>query len=96
LKEQLESLVTQMYGGGILYREAVREFGKAYLTLALQQHNGNISKTAPTLGVHRNTLSRLIVDYGLDVQALRSRRRPPARVTAAAPAAGKIVYGSRR
>jgi DNA-binding NtrC family response regulator len=81
LKEQMEKLVLQMCRSGILYREGIREFQKAFITVVLQELNGNVSRAAPKLGLHRNTLSRAIVELGVDMGTLRPSRRPPGRVT---------------
>ena len=78
MKERLDSLVTQMHRGGILYREAVDEFKKAFVSAALRESDGNVSKTAPALGVHRNTVARICIELQLDVKGFRpSQRRPP-------------------
>jgi Fis family transcriptional regulator len=67
-----------MHEGGILYVEAVREFRKAFIAAVLQENNGNQSKAARELGMHRNTLRRRASALRLDVRALRpgSRRLP--------------------
>ncbi|MBZ5512493.1 MAG: histidine kinase [Acidobacteriia bacterium] len=84
MTDELDSLVKQMYQRGILYREAVSEFQKVFVASALHEYRGNLSHAAPKLGMHRNTLTRVIAQLGLDVSAFRSpRRRPPASVTAA-------------
>jgi DNA-binding NtrC family response regulator len=78
VKEQLESLVSQMYQSGILYSEAVREFKKRFIITVLEQNNGNQCKAARQLGMHRNTLSRTISELKLDVRAIRGgAKRPP-------------------
>jgi Fis family transcriptional regulator, factor for inversion stimulation protein len=78
VKDQLESLVSQMYKSGILYTEAVREFKKRFIITVLQENNGNQCKAARALGMHRNTLSRTIAELELDVRAVRNGiRRPP-------------------
>jgi Fis family transcriptional regulator, factor for inversion stimulation protein len=81
VKAQLENLTLQMYKGGITYLEGVREFQKAFIRVALQEHKGNQCRTAEKLGMHRNTLSRAIRDLQLDIQSIRGtqRRRPPQR-----------------
>ena len=84
MSDELDSLVKQMHQRGILYREAVREFQKVFIASALREHKGNLSNAAPKLGMHRNSLTRVISQLGLDIAAFRSpRRRPPASVTAA-------------
>lgn len=84
MSDELDSLVKQMHQRGILYREAVREFQRVFLASALREYRGNLSNAAPKLGMHRNTLTRVISQLGLDLSAFRSpRRRPPASVTTA-------------
>jgi len=68
----------QMYKGGILYSEAVREFKKRFIIAVLQENNGNQCKAARELGMHRNTLSRTVDELKVDVRALRDgAKRPP-------------------
>ena len=77
---EIDALISQMHKGGILYTEAVREFRKAFIATVLRESNGNQSKAARELGMHRNTLSRTVSALRLDVSALRpSSRRPPGR-----------------
>ena len=66
MKDQLESLVMQMYKTGILYSEAVREFKKRFILTVLQENQGNQCKAARNLGMHRNTLSRTIAELKVD------------------------------
>ena len=78
MKDQLEALVAQMCESGILYSEAVREFRKRFILTVLERNNGNQSKAARQLRMHRNTLSRTIAELDLDVRAVRiGTRRPP-------------------
>jgi len=82
VKDQFDTLIMQIYRGGIRYREALREFKKTFITVALEENKGNISRAAPKLGLHRNTLSRMIGELELDVGRLRALRRPPGKVSA--------------
>ena len=66
MKEQLESLVGMMVERGILLEEAVGEFEKKFIKRVLERFNGNQSRAAKTLGIHRNTLSRKVDAYSLD------------------------------
>ncbi len=71
-----------MYAGGITYAEAVREFRKRFLLEVLAAHRGNQCKAATDLGVHRNTLSRMIAELEIDPAELRAgMRRPPRSVS---------------
>ena len=78
MQERLDSLVLQMHRGGVLYQQALCEFKKAFVSAALRDNKGNVSKTAPALGLHRNTLARICFELQLDVRGFRqSSRRPP-------------------
>jgi DNA-binding protein Fis len=75
VKDQLEGLVNQMVERGILFDEAVGEFEKRFIKRVLDRTNGNQSRAAETLGIHRNTLSRKIGEYKLDSNGHRRRAR---------------------
>ena len=71
VKDQLENLVGQMVERGILFGEAVNEFEKRFIKRVLDRSNGNQSRAARLLGIHRNTLSRKIDLYKLDLRQHR-------------------------
>ena len=71
MKDQLEGLVSQMVEHGILFDEAIGEFEKRFIKRVLDRVEGNQTRAAVMLGIHRNTLSRKIAEYKLD-----GRRRP--------------------
>ncbi|HXJ06924.1 MAG TPA: helix-turn-helix domain-containing protein [Candidatus Acidoferrum sp.] len=73
MKDQLEGLVSQMVDRGILFDEAVGEFEKRFIKRVLDRTNGNQSRAAQVLGIHRNTLSRKIDEYKLSSGNHRSR-----------------------
>jgi DNA-binding protein Fis len=73
VKDQLESLVGLMVERGILLEEAVTEFEKKFIRRVLEKLNGNQSRAAKILGMHRNTLSRKIGAYKLDHVGRRHR-----------------------
>ncbi len=79
MKQQLEDLVREMRRRRIPYEQAVDEFKKAFLSVVLRANNGNQSKSAKQLGVHRNTLTRTVLAMHIDLKAMRpsARRRPP-------------------
>ena len=66
MKDQLEGLVSQMVERGILFDEAVGEFEKRFIKRVLDRVDGNQSRAAHQLGIHRNTLSRKLTEYKLD------------------------------
>jgi Fis family transcriptional regulator, factor for inversion stimulation protein len=68
VKQQLDSLVTEMVDKGILFDEARREFEKRFIARVLQRHRGNLSRAAKDLRIHRNTLGKKIEQYKLPVR----------------------------
>ncbi len=79
MRRELDSLVAQMYTGGITYAEAVREFRKRFLLEVLTTHRGNQCKAAKDLRVHRNTLSRMIAELEIDPAEVRAGMKRPSR-----------------
>ena len=71
MKQQLDSLVTEMVDRGILFDEARREFEKRFIARVLQRHRGNLSRAAKDLRIHRNTLGKKIEEYKLHRQPVR-------------------------
>lgn len=63
MKQQLDSLVTEMIEKGILFADARKEFEKRFITRVLQRHRGNLSRAAKDLRIHRNTLGKKIDEY---------------------------------
>lgn len=65
LKQKLDSLIEEMIDKGIRFEEARREFEKRFLAQVLAKENGNLSRAARVLRIHRNTLSKKIHQYKL-------------------------------
>jgi DNA-binding NtrC family response regulator len=65
MKELLDRLVDEMVKKGIDFEDAQREFEKRFISQVLAAADGNLSKAAETLGMHRNTLSRKVAEYRL-------------------------------
>jgi Fis family transcriptional regulator, factor for inversion stimulation protein len=66
VKQQLESLVSEMIERGILFEDARREFEKRFIASMLQRHRGNMSRAAKDLRIHRNTLGKKVEEYALE------------------------------
>lgn len=47
------------------FREAKRKFEVAYLTKMLADHRWNVSKTAATIGLHRQSLQEKLRELGI-------------------------------
>jgi DNA-binding NtrC family response regulator len=69
MRDLLERLIGEMVDKGIRYDDAQREFEKRFIARVLQTHDGNLGKTAQTLGMHRNTLTRKL--HELKIKASR-------------------------
>ena len=69
MNEKLERLIEEMVTKGIRFADASREFERRFISRVLAESDGNLSKAAEVLGMHRNTLSRKIAEH-------RLKRRP--------------------
>jgi DNA-binding NtrC family response regulator len=54
--QRMELLVKDMIEKGINLKDALREFEKIFFEQASRKHDGNRTRMAETLGIHRNTL----------------------------------------
>ena len=63
LRQKLHSLIEEMICKGIRFPEARREFEKCFLAMVLERENGNLSRAAKILHIHRNTLSKKLQEY---------------------------------
>ena len=58
ISDRLERLVEEMVDKGVMFDDAVREFEKRFIVRVLGKVEGNLTRTAGALGMHRNTLTR--------------------------------------
>lgn len=63
ISDRLEKLVEEMVDKGVQFEDAVHEFEKRFIARVLGGCQGNLTKTAETLGIHRNTLTRKMGEY---------------------------------
>jgi len=63
VREQLDRLIGEMIDRGIRFTDANREFERRFITRVLAAADGNLSRAADILGMHRNTLSRKIAEH---------------------------------
>jgi len=78
MKEKFDGLVDRLLDANIFLQEAVEVLEKSMIQLALERSGGNQCSASKLLGIHRNTLQRKIVEYGLGNK--RTRRKPAAAV----------------
>jgi two-component system nitrogen regulation response regulator NtrX len=54
--------------GGPTLEQAKREFEREWLLVKLREHGGNISRTAAAIGIARESLSRKVKAFGIEVE----------------------------
>ncbi|MCA1591463.1 MAG: hypothetical protein LC754_02180 [Acidobacteria bacterium] len=81
MRARLEALIDEMLDGQIMLDEALSEFEKLYIQKALSRNKEHLSRTATTLGIHRNTLSKRVASYRTQERASikQASRKTPTR-----------------
>ncbi len=69
ISERLDKLVEEMVDKGVQFEDAVHEFEKRFIARVLGHCDGSLTRTADTLGIHRNTLTRKMGEYKLRKRA---------------------------
>ncbi len=82
LNGQLTKLVGELVNRGLTLGQARREFEKQFILASLRANNGNLSRSAKLMGVHRNTLRNKVSTLGIRsddlVESRPSPRKPAA------------------
>jgi DNA-binding NtrC family response regulator len=65
LNGQLYQIVDELVLSGVTLEQARREFEKQFIVAAIRQNEGNLSRSASSLGVHRNTLRNKVGHLGI-------------------------------
>ena len=74
LNGQLTKLVSELVDRGLTLQQARKEFEKQFIVASLKSNRGNLSRSAKSLGVHRNTLRNKVSTLGIDPQDPGLRR----------------------
>ena len=74
MKEGFDGLIDHLVNAGFFMEEAVEILEKGMIERVLRQTGSNQSEAAKALGIHRNTLLRKMLEYGLDGK--RPRPKP--------------------
>jgi DNA-binding NtrC family response regulator len=69
ISERLDRLIEDMVDKGVQFEDAVSEFEKRFIARVLGRHDGSLIKTADSLGIHRNTLTRKMGEYKIRKRA---------------------------
>jgi DNA-binding NtrC family response regulator len=65
ISDRLQKLIDEMVDRGVHFEDAVGEFEKRFIARALGDCQGSLTRTADALGIHRNTLTRKMLQYRL-------------------------------
>jgi DNA-binding NtrC family response regulator len=79
MTDTFDGLVDHLLNGPISLTEATQMLEKSMIQGALARNAGNQCAAARTLEIHRNTLQRKMLEYGLATARPRGRRKPMAR-----------------
>ncbi len=74
LNGHLCQLVDELVSRGLTLGQARREFERQFILAALRTNSGNLSGSAKSLGIHRNTLRNKVGDLGISVSDVSNRR----------------------
>jgi len=88
MKDSFDGIIDRLVHGGFFLEEAVELLEKGMIERVLRRTENNQSEASKLLGIHRNTLLRKMLQYGIDGK--RTRPRP------AASAAGNGVLRHKR
>jgi DNA-binding NtrC family response regulator len=70
MREQLDRVVAEMVDKGVHYDDAQREFERRFISRVVAACDGNVSRAAEVMGMHRNTLTRKVA--ALKIRVSRS------------------------
>jgi Fis family transcriptional regulator len=70
MREQLDRVVAEMVDKGVHFDDAQREFERRFISRVVAACDGNVSRAADVLGMHRNTLTRKVA--ALKIRVSRS------------------------
>lgn len=78
LNGRLSELVEELVHSGLPLSQSVKEFEKQYIVASLRKNEGNLIRSAKSLGIHRNTLRNKVGSLGIS-QSEVAGKRPPAK-----------------
>lgn len=84
LKDGLSRIVDELVRRGVTLEQARKEFERQFIVASIRSNQGNLGRSAQSLGVHRNTLRNKVSNLGIAAEdyhpgagfVSRPRRRP--------------------
>ena len=74
LNGRLTTLVGELVDRGLTLEQARKQFEKQFILASLRSNDGNFTRSAVSLGVHRNTLRNKVSTLGICSDDLASKR----------------------
>ncbi len=71
LNGQLTQIVDELVNQGVTLEQARKEFEKQFIVASIRSNDGNLCRSARSLGVHRNTLRNKVSNLGIAVEEFR-------------------------
>jgi DNA-binding NtrC family response regulator len=65
MTEKFEGIVQQLLSGNIYLEEAIELLERSMIQHAMENTDGNRSEASKQLGIHRNTLQKKLIAYGI-------------------------------
>jgi DNA-binding NtrC family response regulator len=79
MNDSIDGLVQVLLTGNIYLEEAIELLERSMIKCALESAEGNQSQASKRLGIHRNTLQKKLIAYGLTTGRVRVRRKTAGR-----------------
>lgn len=73
LQGRLIEIVDELVEQGVTLEQARKEFEKQFIVASIKSHEGNLGRSARSLGVHRNTLRNKVCNLGIATDELHRR-----------------------
>lgn len=73
LKDGLSRIVDELVQQGITLEQARNEFEKQFIVASIRSNEGNLGRSAQSLGVHRNTLRNKVSNLGIAAEDYHPR-----------------------
>ncbi|MEM8959889.1 MAG: helix-turn-helix domain-containing protein [Acidobacteriota bacterium] len=74
LKGRLGKIVNELVEQGLTLEQARKEFERQFIVASIRSNDGNLGRSARSLGVHRNTLRNKVSNLGIALEEYRLRR----------------------
>lgn len=73
LHGRLLEIVDELVQQGVTLEQARREFEKQFIVASIKSNEGNLGRSARSLGVHRNTLRNKVSNLGIATEEYNPR-----------------------